>query len=60
MDGVDSASSEIMTGDGARSLGKFEWRSLGSALLLAVGVALTLAWAGVWVWILLALAAKLF
>jgi hypothetical protein len=57
MDGVDSASSEIMTASGARRL---EWRSMGSALLLAVGVALTLAWAGLWVWILVALAAKLF
>jgi hypothetical protein len=60
MDGVESASSEIMTAGDGRSHGKLEWRSLGSTLLLAVGVALTFVWAGVWVWILVALAANLF
>jgi hypothetical protein len=55
MDGVESASSEMATTLGRRRLEKLDWASVPSALLLALGVALTLAWAGFWVWLLVEL-----
>ena len=55
MDSVEPASSAMMTAVGARPLKKLNWALTASALVLAVGVLLTLVWAGFWIWFLVTL-----
>jgi hypothetical protein len=60
MDGVESASSEMMAAVDAPALKKNNWASIASALILAAGVPLTLVWAGFWIWLLAAVVSRLF
>ena len=59
MDGVESASSEMMAAVDAPPLKKINWASIASALILAASVPLTLVWAGFWIWLLMALVGRL-
>ena len=59
MDGVEPAPSEMMMAVGARPVAKVNRASMASALVLAVGMLLTLVWAGFWVWLLVKLVWRL-